>query len=390
MRWLPLDYAVRNLGRSRTRLTLAVLGSALVVLLALAAASFVRGMSLALGASGGEHNVMFIGVGSEDSLERSEVAPRSAGIVAASLPGIRRHAGAAFVSPEVHVQLPLRAGEAEAAGSLVLVRGVTPAALLVHDRVQILEGRFPAVGADEVMVGRYAHEKLGVPETDITLGRTLRIDDRAWTIVGRFAAPSTVSEAEVWVPLNDLKEATKRETDSVVIVTLDPAIAEFGDADALARTRLDLELAAMREQDYYAGLSRFFGPIRAVAWITAGLIGLGGLFGGLNTMHAAFASRVRELGALQVFGFRRPAIIVSLVQESVLATAAGAIIACLVAMFVLDGVAVRFSMGVFGLIVDAQVILIGLLAGALVGLIGALPPAWQALRLPVSTALKSL
>src|SRR5690606_26502824 len=122
----------------------------------------------------------------------------------------------------------------------------------------------------------------------------------------------------------------------------------------------DLELAAMPEQEYYSSLAGFFQPIKIVAWVTAGLIALGGLFGGLTTMYAAFASRVRELGTLQSFGFRRTAIVISLVQESLLATVAGTLIACVVGVFVLDGLAVRFSMGAFGLLVDPIVIGVGL------------------------------
>jgi putative ABC transport system permease protein len=266
---------------------------------------------------------------------------------------------------------------------------VTPAATLVHERVQIVEGRFPKSGADEVMVGVRASDKLGVDAAALALGESVRIDERAWTIVGRFVAPGTVAESEVWAPLNDLKEATKRESDSVVVLTLDPSRAEFADVDAFARTRLDLQLTALRESEYYAGLAEFFGPIRMVAWVTAGLIAVGGVFGGLNTMHAAFASRVRELGMLQALGFRRRAIVASLTQESLLATMTGALIACAIAVALLDGVSVRFSMGVFGLVVDAGVLTLGLSAGLALGLIGALPPAAQCLRLPIPLALKA-
>lgn len=389
MRTLPLEYAVRNLVRSRQRLLLAVVGSALVVLLVLAAASFVRGMTSALSASGGVHNVMLVGTGSEDSIERSEIPSNAGGIVAASVRGIAESAGTLFVSPEVHIQLPLQVGDA-AGNSLVLVRGVTPAATLVHERVQITEGRFPASGADEVMVGARAADKLGVDPALLRIGNAVRIDNREWTVVGRFVAPGTVAESEVWAPLNDLKEATKRESDSVVVLTLDPSRAEFADVEAFARTRLDLQLTALRESDYYAGLAEFFGPIRVVAWVTAGLIAVGGVFGGLNTMHAAFASRVRELGMLQSLGFRRGAIVASLTHESLLATMAGSLIACAIAVVLLDGVAVRFSMGVFGLVVDAGVLALGLGAGVALGLIGALPPAAQCLRLPIPVALKAV
>ena len=142
--------------------------------------------------------------------------------------------------------------------------------------------------------------------------------------------------------------------------------------------------------DMTSRLAAFFGPIRFVAWITAGLIGLGGLFGGLNTMYAAFASRVREIGTLQSLGFRRGAIVTSLVQESSLATAAGALIACAAGVFLLDGLAVRFSAGAFGLSVDSSVLFISLMAGVALGLIGALPPAWRCLRLPIPLALKAV
>ena len=73
--------------------------------------------------------------------------------------------------------------------------------------------------------------------------------------------------------------------------------------------------------------SSFFRPIQLMVWTTAILIATGGLLGGLNTMYAAFASRVRELGALQAMGYSRLAVVVSLVQESLLATVAGALAA---------------------------------------------------------------
>jgi hypothetical protein len=48
MRQLPFQYAFRNLGRSGVRLAASLIGSALVVLLVLAAGGFVRGMQLTL------------------------------------------------------------------------------------------------------------------------------------------------------------------------------------------------------------------------------------------------------------------------------------------------------------------------------------------------------
>jgi putative ABC transport system permease protein len=267
---------------------------------------------------------------------------------------------------------------------------VTPGAALVHSQVQVVEGRFPVPGRDEVLVGAMSGVKLGVATEKMVVGGVLYLDDRPLTIVGRFVAPGTVTQAELWVPLTDLKQITKRETDSCVVLTLDRAKSDASDVETFAKTRFDLEITSTPEPAYYARLSSFFGPIRAVAWVTAGLIGVGGLFGGLNTMYAAFASRVREIGTLQSLGFRRGAIILSLVQESVLATAAGALIAAGVGVLLLDGLAVRFSMGAFGLRVDGVAMLVALGAGVALGLIGSLPPAVRCLRLPIPAALKSV
>lgn len=390
MKLLPLDYAVRNLGRSTARLLLSVLGSALVVLLVLAAAAFVRGMDTSLRSSGQPDNVIILGSGSEESIERSEIEAGVGGLVTATIPGIRTRAGQAYVSPEVHVQLPVKTSQGQERGVTVLVRGVTPAALLVHSDVQVVEGRAPRAGYDEVMAGAMLAVKLGVDPARLAIGNTLSIDDRPLTIVGRFASPGTVTQAELWVPLTDLKQATKRETDSCVVLTLDLDKADAGDVELFAKTRSDLELTSTPEQAYYARLSQFFAPIRIVAWVTAGLIGIGGLFGGLNTMYAAFASRVREIGTLQSLGFRRGAIVVSLVQESVLATCAGSLLAATLGLLLLDGLAVRFSMGAFGLRVDALAMIIGLSSGLLLGLVGSLPPAWRCLRLSIPVALKSI
>ena len=77
MKLIPFDYAVRHLGRSTTRLVLGLGGSVLVVLLVIAAAGFVRGMTQSLAITGGENNVILLGVGSEESIEDSNLRIRA-------------------------------------------------------------------------------------------------------------------------------------------------------------------------------------------------------------------------------------------------------------------------------------------------------------------------
>jgi putative ABC transport system permease protein len=195
-------------------------------------------------------------------------------------------------------------------------------------------------------------------------------------------------DAEIWLPLTDLQVATNREASlSCVIVTLEAAT--FADVDLFAKSRLDLEITALRERDYYASIAAFYGPIRVMVIVTALLIASGGILGGLNTMYAAFAARVREVGMLQALGYTRRAIVANLTEESVFAAACGALIGVALGLLLLDGLAVRFSMGAFALTLDAPVVLAGVLGGLLVGLVGAIPPAIRCLRLPITEALKA-
>lgn len=389
MRQLPFHYAFRNLGRSGVRLTASLVGSSLVVLLILASGSFIRGMQLTLTQDAGLYeNVMILGTGSEEGVERSQIDPSVAGIAAASIPGLKEQAGVIYASPEIHAALPVRENANSTEDLAAVMRGVRPVALLVHPEVEIIQGNAPRSGLDELMLGALAGTRLGLPEERLTLGQTLHFDDRTWTIVGRFNAPNTVMNAEIWLPLTDLQIATNREASlSCVIVTLDEAT--FADADLFAKSSLDLEITAIQENEYYASIAAFYAPIRVMVIVTAILIASGGILGGLNTMYAAFAARVREIGMLQALGYTRLAIVTNLIEESVFSAACGTLIGATLGVLLLDGLAVKFSMGAFALTIDAYVMLVGILGGLIVGVVGAIPPAIRCLRLPIAEALKS-
>lgn len=380
---LPFAYAVRNLFRSKTRLLQTIGGSALVVLLVMAAVAINAGMKRVLSASGSPHNVILVGAGSEESIQRSEVPESTAGIAEAAVPGIAESLGVRAVSNEIHYMNFL-----EVAGRRVqaMLRGVTPQALRVHPEVRITAGTFPAAG--QVMAGRLAWRKLGVAENDLSPGKKIILDGQELGISGTFAAPGTVLESEIWTTLGDLRVLAKRETVSCVVLRLDNP-EDFSEADLFAKQRLDLELSALRESDYYARLSAFFRPLRAMTWITAGLIAAGALFGGLNTLYAAFASRVREMATLQAIGFGRTSLLASLVQESTLACLTGTLLASLIAVLALDGRTIPFSIGAFTMEIGPEVAVTGILTGILLGLIGALPPAIRCLKPPLPAALRS-
>jgi len=381
---LPISYAIRNLFRVPARCAQIVLGAALVIALLMLASALSDGMDAVLRSSGSERNVILLGSGSEESVERSEVNAAVPGLVAASVPGIKTVLGRTAVSGEIHYNgfLTPPGGEER---RQALLRGVTPAALLVHPEVQLIEGAFPRPG--EAMVGRLATHKMRLPDDTFQIGDQIQVDDTLLTISGIFQAPGTVMEAEVWTDLGDMLAISQRDTISCAVVRLGDA--EFGDVEIFSLQRLDLELVAMRESSYYAKLSSFYTPLRAMTWVTAALVAAGAVFGGLNTLYAAFSSRIREMATLQAVGFKRPALLLSLLQESLLATMLGALIAAGFALWIADGITVPFSIGTFVIDISPSVLGIGLAGGLALAIIGALPPAWTCLRPKLPVALRS-
>ncbi|MDF1860890.1 MAG: ABC transporter permease [Verrucomicrobiales bacterium] len=381
---LPFSYAVRNLFRDPWKLIQKVLGSALVVFLIFSAASFNKGMENVLRASGSSRNVILLSAGSEESVERSEVMVQSEEQITAGVRGIESRLGAPAVSGEVHYMGNIywkEKGESQA-----LLRGVTPAAFEVHREVRLLEGRYPQPG--EILVGKLAWHTMGAEEADFARGREIVFEDQAFQISGVFEAPGTVMESELWLDRNDLMTLVQRDSLSCVVIRLESG-KDFPEVDLFTKQRLDLELVAITEADYYRKLARFYGPIRAMTWLTAGLVAAGAVFGGLNMLYASFSSRIREMGTLQAVGFSRWAILVSLIQESLLATLMGTLLAAFLATLLLEGQTVPFSIGTFRLTLTGVVIFFGLGTGLLLGTLGALPPAIRCLRAPLPVALRS-
>jgi putative ABC transport system permease protein len=384
MKRLPFEYATRNLGRSPVRLLLTVFGSGLVVLLIMIAGGFMVGMKTTLAVSGAKNNIMLLGAGSVESVERSEVGMDTAGIVAGSIDGLRNRAGVEGVSPEIHIQMPI---QIDGEDRLILIRGIRPEAFLVHDKVKISEGHAPRNGRNEIVIGKLATRTLGYDQPEDAIGNTIMLDDDEYTISGVLEADGGIVESEMWTSLTDLQVTSQRDTLSCVIVALDGA--KPSDLDMFAASRIDLELAAISEDEYFSALSLFYKPIEFMVVMTCVMIAIGGMLGGFNSTYAAFASRVREVGTLQTLGYQRGAIALSLVQESILSASIGAIIACIIAMFVLDGFSVRFSMGTFTLSMTAGIIALGVGSGLLLGIIGAIAPALRCLRLPIPEALRA-
>ncbi len=387
MRLLPFDYAARNAGRNPVRSILMAAGVGAVVFLVILMGAFVQSMAATMRSTGEPLNVMIVGLGSEDFVEQSEISPAVPSIAVAAIDSIATLHDRPLISPEIMhsaiIAIPGR--EVLDDTHKILVRGITDTAFLVHPQVTITEGKAPGPG--EIIVGALAPTRLNVPAEDLDIGKTVTFENQQWTISGKFTAPGTAFDAEMWAPIDELLIQTKRTTYSSAVIRL-KTDKGFSDVDFFTKQRLDLELAAVRETVYYEGLANFFRPVQIMGWVMAGLIVVSGLFGGLNVMMAAIASRTKELACLETLGFGKIAVTVALLQESLLQAGTGTLLGLILAHYLLHDSAVRFTMGAVKLNITPDVLAAGMAAGLTLALVGTLIPALRFARRPLIDQLR--
>ena len=218
-RLLPWEYAIRNLFRRPLRTALTFAGLTTVILLVFMVVGFIRGLEKSLAVSGDPQVAILFSLGMGENLEYSSIDMGSSDVVAASIEGIQERYGQKYVSPELYLGTDVTtAGKDQP--QMGLVRGVTPAVLLVRRQVQIREGQWPKAG--EVIVGKLAATKLGASASDVAIGKTVRFEGREWRISGTFTAGGAAFESEIWCRLDELQQAMKRQDLSLVAVTLAP------------------------------------------------------------------------------------------------------------------------------------------------------------------------
>ncbi|MCA8969120.1 MAG: FtsX-like permease family protein [Planctomycetes bacterium] len=381
---LPFDYPIRNLSRRRVRSLLIGFACALVAAVLVAAFAFVGGLDRSLQRSGRSDVAILLSSAAQRDLVRSALAPSVAELVTAEIDGILRIDDVPAVSSEIHMATRVRlAGrDRELQG---FVRGVTDRALLVHPEVTITNGHWPGVG--EVAVGRLVAARLGVDTADVAPGKQIEMEGATWTIAGVFSAPGTTTEAEIWAPLYELQgEARRPDVSAVFVRFADPG--EIDTLEAYAGRRLDLEMTVIRAREYYAELSAWFAPIRGLVWIMVLLIALTVVFSGANALQMSVEERTSELATLRALGFGPRSILASLILESLILAAAGALTGLLLAQLFVRGSAFRIGMGAFRLEVDTTAIAASFAIVLSLALLGTLPAAIRILRMRTAFALK--
>ena len=374
------------------------LGSSLVIVTGIAGVVgvLVATMAMAIGfdqamGSTGKANRLIVLAESSGQEARSNLPRESVSSILAA-PGIAQDAaGHAIVSAEVITTI--RHDLASGKRTNVALRGVGPNGFALRPEIRITQGRAFEPGKSELIVGKALTQRSG-----LTIGSKVRLRGAAWDIVGTFESGGDSRQSELLGDADTLLSALDRNLFQSVTVRVDSEADAAAFKDALT-TNPTLKVAILPEMQYYKERSDDFGSaLYLIGWVVGSIMGVGALFGALNTMYAAVATRSREIATLRAIGFDAAAVVASIFLEALLLALAGGMIGAAIAGLVFNGNSIStLTSGnaadpqmTFDMTVSPALLALGIAWAAGIGLLGGLFPAVRAARAPIATALRAV
>ena len=381
-------YNLRSLPERKAAALTAAVGIAGVVGVLVGVLAIAEGFRRAMTASGSPEVAVVLRSGSDS--EMTSGLERDATRTISDAPGVARNAAGPLSSAELFViiNLPKRSTGTDAN---VPLRGVEQGAFDVRGNIRMETGRRFATGRNEVIVGAGAARAFA----GLDVGKSIKVGQNEWQVVGIFSANGGLAESEIWADTAVLQPAYHRNnTCQSVYVRLTSAAAFQQFKDALT-TDPKLSVKVARLSDFYeeqsTAVTKF---ITTIGVFIATLMGLGALFGALNTMYSAVAGRSREIATLRALGFGAGPVVVSVLVESVLLSILGGGLGAAAAYLLFDGYRAStinwqsFSQVTFAFQVTPLLLAKAIACATLIGIVGGLFPALRAARQPIAAGLR--
>lgn len=385
---LPLTYIARNLLVRRLTTVLTAGGMALVVFVFSAVLMLDAGLKSALGGTGAADNLLFIRKGAQTEVQ-SGVSRAEAALIEA-LPQVARGPdGAPVVSKEVVVLNSLTKIDT-GKRSNVPIRGLGAIGLALRPQVKLVEGRMFRPGSTEIVVGDSVKQQF----EGVAIGQTLRFAQRNWTVVGVFDAGQTAFSNEIWGDGEQLLQAFRRVSFSSVIARVQ-RVDDLAAIEATLAADPRLTVEVKRERQFYEDQSKDLSRFITIIGNTLSIIfSLGAIIGAAITMYASVATRTAEIGTLRALGFRRRAILLAFLLESLLLALVGAAAGLLAASF-LQATTISttnftsFSELAFSFKLTPGIVLAASVFALIMGFVGGFLPAIKAARMKIVDALRA-
>ena len=265
-----------------------------------------------------------------------------------------------------------------------ILRGFGPKGVMLRPEFHLVSGRMFHSGTRELIVGVLAKTQF----KGMSVGDKVILPDGEWPIVGSFTTGDLL-DAQLIGDTETVMKAIRRPAYNSVLVRLASPSA-FSDFKRALTTNPALAVDPILQSDWYKkiseGVSTFF---KVIAYGIGIIMGIGALFGCLNTMYAAVAARAREIATLRAIGYDAFPVAVSVILEAVALSVAGALIGAGIAWALYDGVDGAFGSNVFKLTVSPALIGMAVVWAVGVAVVGGLLPSIRAARRPVVEALRA-
>jgi hypothetical protein len=433
---IPVQYLVRNLTVRWRTTAMTALAFVLVISLLTVMMAFVNGMYRLTQSSGRPGNVMILADGATDE-SFSNLAILDIGDIE-NQPGILRENDRPLCSRETYlvVNQPLQnpapgrpksrftqvrgLDDAEMGGRVhglklypggawISPAGVREAAAATAPGPDSQAGKDAPAGPAliEAVVGEGVARVLASDRPSgsstppalqrLDVGDTFPLGGRTWVIVGVLQSAGSTFDSEIWTKRSIVGPMFGKESCTSVVVRAAGAKEARKLKDYFNSQYKKAALSAQVETDYFeslTGTNRQF--LFAIGFVTV-VMAIGGVMGVMNTMFAAVANRVKDIGVLRLMGYSRLQVMLAFLLESLLIALGGGALGCALG-YLADGwtatsIVSSASGGggkfvVLRLTVDVQTLLLGLLLALGMGAIGGAIPALSAVRLKPLEALR--
>jgi putative ABC transport system permease protein len=383
--WMGLATVPQRLGSS----AVVVVGIAGVVAVLVALLAMAAGFETTLRETGNDDTVIVVRAGSQTEIN-SQLSHEVATLVSQAPQILHDPTGRPIASAELVVvaSIPKRNTGLDAN---VELRGIGEQAWALHPQLRIIAGRRFRAGLRELIVGEGAREQFG----GVEVGSTLKLNGQLWSIVGAFQT-GDAHDSEIWGDV-EVVGSTYRRGSAVASVTArltDPTAIDAFRATLASDPRVQVDASTTRAY-YNAQSEQLTRLIRILGTTVAIIMGVGAVFGALNTMYATVAARSREIATLRAIGFGGLPVVVAVILETMLLAALGGALGAALAWlvfhdFTASTLGANFSQVVFAFQVSPALLADGLKWALAIGLIGGLFPALRAARMSVTAGLREL
>ena len=384
---IPIIYNLRSLRQRPVSTITTALGMGLVVAVFIAMMALSNGFAVALSSTGSQENVILIRKGANQ--EMNSGISRDGARIVTGMPFVQTGTdGLPMVSPETYVVVPLQRAEGRGMANVV-ARGVSLRAFDVRKGIQIIAGRAFRSGRREVVVGKTFTDRFD--NSDI--GDLVTFGGEDWEIVGHFTAGGSSFESEIWGENEQFMPVFRGQIfQSITFRMRDPSAFERVKEMLEEDSRLNVD--AFQELEFYANQSTVLSQVLGfIAVFISSIMAIGAVFGAVNTMYAAVASRAPEIGVLLTLGFKRRNVLMSFIAEAALIALFGGVLGCLMALPI-NGLVTSttnwntFSEIAFAFRVTPSLLVTGIAFSVIMGLLGGFFPAWKAARANVVDSLR--